>query len=54
MEHRLKKVGFGRNLQLAWRKYDAFSILSIDMERTFYKNQWMGMRFDAGKWFPNK
>jgi len=54
MEHRLKKVGFGRNLQLAWRKYDAFSILSVDMERTFYKNMWFGMQFEDGKWFPKK
>ena len=54
MENRLKKVGLGRNLQLDWRKYDAFSILSVDMERTFYKNQWKGMRFEEGVWFPNK
>lgn len=54
MENRLKKVGLGRNLQLDWRKYDAFSILSVDMERTFYKNQWKGMRFDNGLWYPNK
>ena len=54
MEHRLKKVGFGRNLQVAWRKYDAFSILSVDMERTFYKNMWSGMDFADGKWNPKK
>jgi hypothetical protein len=54
MEHRLKKVGFGRNLQLAWRKYDAFSILSVDMERTFYKNMWAGMDFKDGVWNPIK
>ena len=54
MENRLKKVGLGRNLQLDWRKYDAFSILSVDMERTFYKNQWKGMRFENGMWYPNK
>jgi hypothetical protein len=54
MENRLKKVGLGRNLQCDWRKYDAFSILSIDMERTFYKNQWSGMVFNKGKWYPKK
>jgi len=54
MENRLKKVGLGRNLQCDWRKYDAFSILSIDMERTFYKNQWSGMVFNNGKWYPKK
>ena len=54
MESRLKKVGLGRNLQVDWRKYDAFSILSVDMERTFYKNQWTGMVFSKGKWYPKK
>lgn len=54
MENRLKKVGLGRNLQCDWRKYDAFSILSVDMERTFYKNQWTGMVFSKGKWYPKK
>lgn len=54
MEHRLKKVGLGRNIQTAWRGYDAFSILSVNMERTFYKNQWKGMDFVDGKWYPKK
>jgi hypothetical protein len=54
MEHRLKKVGIGRNLPIDYRKYDAFSILSVDMERTFYKNQWTGMDYKDGKWFPKK
>jgi len=54
MEHRLKKVGIGRNLQLDFRKYDAFSILSIDMERTFYKNRWTGMEFKDNTWLPLK
>jgi hypothetical protein len=54
MEHRLKKVGIGRNLQLDFRKYDAFSILSIDMERTFYKNRWTGMDFKDNTWLPLK
>jgi len=54
MEHRLKKVGLGKNLQIDWRKYDAFSILSVDMERTFYKNQWGGMKFENNNWTPHK
>lgn len=54
MENRLKKVSLGKNLQLAFRKYDAFSILSIDMERTFYKNMWSGMDFENGYWNPMK
>jgi len=54
MEHRLKKVGLGKNLQIDWRKYDAFSILSVDMERTFYKNQWNGMKYENNLWTPNK
>ena len=54
MENRLKKVSLGKNLQLAFRKYDAFSILSIDMERTFYKNMWGGMDFEDGFWNPKK
>jgi DNA polymerase elongation subunit (family B) len=54
MKNRLKKVGFGRHIQRDYRCYDAFSILSIDMERTFYKNQWQGMEFVEGKWFPKK
>jgi hypothetical protein len=54
MENRLKKVSLGKNLQLAFRKYDAFSILSIDMERTFYKNMWGGMDFADGMWTPKK
>lgn len=53
MEHRLKKVGYGKHLQTAWRKYDVFSILSVDMERTFYKNMWKGMRYDSNKFYPN-
>jgi len=54
MTNRLKKVGYGRNMQIDYRKYDAFSILSIDMERTFYKNQWGGMDYKEGKWYPKK
>lgn len=54
MENRLKKVSLGKNLQIAFRKYDAFSILSIDMERTFYKNMWGGMDFKDGYWNPCK
>ena len=54
MENRLKKVSLGKNLQIAFRKYDAFSILSIDMERTFYKNMWGGMDFKDGYWNPMK
>lgn len=54
MTNRLKKVGYGKNVNVAWRKYDAFSVLSIDMERTFYKNQWDGMIYSDGKWFPKK
>jgi hypothetical protein len=52
MPSRLKKVGLGRNLQIDWRKYDAFSILSVDMERTFYKNMWKGMDYVDGKFYP--
>ena len=54
MEHRLKKVGYGKHLQTAWRKYDAFAILSVDMERTFYKNMWMGMKYEDNKFYPIK
>lgn len=54
MENRLKKVGLGKNLQIAFRNYDPFSILSIDMERTFYKNQWTGMQYENNYWFPKK
>ena len=54
MKNRLKKVGFGKHIPRDYRNYDAFSILSIDMERTFYKNQWGGMNFREGKWFPKK
>ena len=54
MEHRLKKVGYGKHLQTEWRKYDVFSVLSVDMERTFYKNMWLGMRYEDGKFYPNK
>lgn len=54
MEHRLKKVGLGKNMRVDWRKYDAFSILSVDMERTFYKNMWRGMDFHENKWYPKK
>jgi len=54
MKNRLKKIGLGRHLQTDWRKYDAFSILSVDMERTFYKNMWFGMDYKDGKWFPKK
>jgi hypothetical protein len=54
MKNRLKKVGVGRNIQTAYRSYDPFSILSIDMERTFYKNMWFGMDFVDGSWFPKK
>jgi len=54
MTNRLKKVGYGKNVNIAWRKYDAFSVLSIDMERTFYKNQWDGMIYSDGKWYPKK
>jgi hypothetical protein len=54
MKNRLKRVGLGRNINIAWRKYDAFSILSVDMERTFYKNMWEGMDYENGYWFPKK
>lgn len=54
MTSRLKKIGLGRNLQLDWRKYDAFNILSIDMERTFYKTKWEGMDLKDNLWFPKK
>lgn len=53
MTNRLKKVGYGLHLQLAHRKENAFSIMSIDMKRTFNKNTWGGMNFDGEKWFPN-
>jgi hypothetical protein len=52
MENRLKKVGLGKNLQTKWRDYDAFSILSVNMERTFYKNMWKGMDFSNNVWSP--
>jgi hypothetical protein len=54
MEHRLKKVGYGKHLQTSWRKYDAFSVLSIDMERTFYKNMWKGMEYNDNMFYPIK
>lgn len=54
MKNRLKRVGLGKNINIAWRKYDAFSILSVDMERTFYKNMWEGMDYENGLWSPKK
>jgi hypothetical protein len=54
MENRLKKVSLGKNLQKVYRQYDAFNILSINMERTFYKNMWTGMDFKDGYWNPKK
>jgi hypothetical protein len=54
MKNRLKRVGLGKHINIAWRKYDAFSILSVDMERTFYKNMWEGMDYENGYWNPKK
>jgi hypothetical protein len=52
MPMRLKKVGYGLHTQLAHRTESAFSVLSIDMSRTFLKNNWSGMDFVNGYWFP--
>lgn len=54
MKNRIKRVGYGKHINLSWRKYDAFSILSVDMERTFYKNMWDGMNYENGYWYPKK
>jgi len=52
MPSRLKKVGYGLHTQVAHRSESAFSILSIDMKRTFLKNEWAGMDFDGTYWYP--
>jgi hypothetical protein len=50
---RLKRVGYGQNLPVSLRGNDWFSIVSVDMSRTFYGKPWEGMRFENNEWFPH-
>jgi len=53
MKGRLKKIGYGKCVAKDLRDKAPFSIVGIDMTRTWYKNEWDGMTLNNGKWFPH-
>lgn len=50
MKDRLKKIHFKRNSKQ--QDIDLFSIISVDMSRTFNKNPWGSMRKCGSQWIP--